>query len=100
MAPQPYRALHRVVRVRLRQLLLVRAQGLRGQLHQCQHVSTGGGQAAGGADRVGIFGADVVLDHGEVPARVGLVAEQAAEEVQPHHDRQQQRHHRGGRATP
>lgn len=100
LAPQPDRALDRVVRVRLRQPLLVRAPGLPGQLLQRHHVRSRGDQVAGGAGRVGIAGADVVADHGEVTARVGLVAEHAAEEGQPHRDRQQQRDQGGGRSAP
>lgn len=80
--------------------LLVRTSGLLGQLLQGQHVRAGGGQVTGGADRVGVLGADVVADDGEVAAGVRLVAEQPAEQVQPHRYRQQQRGHRGGGAAP
>lgn len=48
----------------------------------------------------GFAGADVVLDDREVASPVGLVAEQPAEEVQPHQDRQQQCDDRRGGAAP
>ncbi len=89
-----------MVRVGIRQFLLVRARGLRDQLLQRQQVRPGGGQVAGGAGGVGVGGADVVAGHSEVGTRVGLVDELPAEEVHPHHDRQQQRGHRRGGAAP
>ncbi len=100
LAPQPDRALHGVVRVRLRQLLLVRAPGLVGQLLERQQIRAGGGQVTGGAGRITVLGGHVVADHREIAGLVGLVAEQPAEEVQPQGDRQEQRDDGGGGAAP
>jgi hypothetical protein len=82
------------MRVLRRQRLLVRRDGGRLQFLQGHHVRAGGGHRAGGALRVGVVGVDVVRGHGEVAAGAGLVEEQAAEEVEPHAHRQNQRDQR------